>query len=160
MHNVPLFISGKFFSSQSDTCLPVHNPTDNSIIAEVPIATRDEVDQAVMAASEAFRTWRKVPVVERARIMMTYQSLLKEHQDEIAELLSLDTGKVIADAKGELWRGIEVVEQAMNMPSLLMACSTTSIPRQSSPLASAITLPVSRLSNSAISSWCSLSRLW
>ena len=129
MQQVPLFINGKFVASNSENRLKVHNPADNSVIAEVPNATADEIDQAVAAAKEAFKTWRQVPVVERARIMMTYQALLKEHQDEIAELLSQDTGKVLADARGELWRGIEVVEQAMNMPSLLMGETVENVAR-------------------------------
>jgi len=129
MQHVPLYINGKTHQSDSTSTLPVHNPADNSLIAEVPNATRDEINLAVTAAADAFTTWRQVPVTERARVMMAYQALLKSHQDEIAELLSLDTGKVIADAKGELWRGIEVVEQAMNMPSLLMGETVENVAR-------------------------------
>ena len=129
MHQVPLFINGSNFSSQSESRIAVHNPADNSVIAEVPNAAEAEVDLAVKAAAEAFKTWRQVPVIERARVMMAYQALLKQHQDEIAELLSHDTGKVIADARGELWRGIEVVEQAINMPSLLMGETVENVAR-------------------------------
>ena len=129
MQHVPLYINGKTHQSDTTSTLPVHNPADNSLIAEVPNATRDEINLAVTAAADAFTTWRQVPVTERARVMMAYQALLKSHQDEIAELLSLDTGKVIADAKGELWRGIEVVEQAMNMPSLLMGETVENVAR-------------------------------
>lgn len=129
MKQVPLLIDGEFFASRSDRRTAVKNPADGSVIAEVPNASPDEINRAVDAATAAFTHWRRVPVVERARIMMAYQALLKAHQDEIAELLSLDTGKVIADAKGELWRGIEVVEQAMNMPSLLMGETVENVAR-------------------------------
>jgi len=129
MQQVPLFINGKSVTSASTQQLDVFNPADNTVIAQVPNATAGEVNQAVAAAAAAFKQWRQVPVVERARVMMAYQALLKSHQDEIAELLSLDTGKVIADAKGELWRGIEVVEQAMNMPSLIMGETLENVAR-------------------------------
>ena len=62
------------------------------------------------------KTWKETPPPERARLMMTYQSLLKQHQDEIAEILSKENGKTFEDAKGDVWRGIEVVEQAANIP--------------------------------------------
>lgn len=129
MQHVPLYINGQAVPSSSEQLLDVFNPADNSVIARVPKATADEVNQAVSAATTAFQQWRQVPVVERARIMMAYQALLKSRQDEIAELLSLDTGKVIADARGELWRGIEVVEQAMNMPSLIMGETVENVAR-------------------------------
>jgi len=61
-----------------------------------------------------------VPVPERARLMMRYQHLLKENHDEIATILAEETGKTFADAKGDVWRGIEVVEQAANICSMMM----------------------------------------
>jgi malonate-semialdehyde dehydrogenase (acetylating)/methylmalonate-semialdehyde dehydrogenase len=61
-----------------------------------------------------------VPVPERARLMLRYQALLKEHHDELGEILARDTGKTFEDAKGDVWRGIEVVEHAANIPTLLM----------------------------------------
>lgn len=129
MHHVPLLINGQFVTSRSENHIAVKNPADNSTIAQVPCATQDEVEQAVTAAAEAFHSWRHVPVPERARVMMAYQALLKKHHEEIAELLSRDTGKVLADARGELWRGIEVVEQAMNMPALMMGETVENVAR-------------------------------
>tara|TARA_R110000823_G_scaffold119998_20_gene244567 strand:- start:5433 stop:6929 length:1497 start_codon:yes stop_codon:yes gene_type:complete len=117
---VPLFINGEFVHSRSDEKLPVTNPANQQLLAEVPHATREEVEQAVASAVAAFRLWKEVPVVERARLMMRYCQLLKEHHDDLAELLSQDTGKTFEDAKGDVWRGIEVVEQAANVPSNMM----------------------------------------
>jgi malonate-semialdehyde dehydrogenase (acetylating)/methylmalonate-semialdehyde dehydrogenase len=117
---VPLFINGEFVQSKSDTKLPVTNPANQQLLAEVPFATHAEVDAAIASAKDAFRTWRDVPIAERARLMMRYQALLKEHHDELGELLAQDTGKTFEDAKGDLWRGIEVVEQAANVPSNMM----------------------------------------
>ncbi len=119
-HQVPLFIDGEFVASNSEHRLPVTNPANQQLLAEVPLATHAEVEQAVASAVAAFKTWKEVPVAERARLMMRYCQLLKEHHDDLAELLSQDTGKTFEDAKGDVWRGIEVVEQAANVPSNVM----------------------------------------
>ena len=120
MKRVPLFINGEFVQSNAEQTQPVFNPANQQIIAQVPMATATEVDLAVASAKAAFETWRLVPIAERARVMMRYQALLKEHHDELAEILSQDTGKTFEDAKGDVWRGIEVVEQAANVPSNMM----------------------------------------
>ena len=117
---VPLYIDGEFVASKSEQWIPVTNPATQEVIAQVPVATQSEMDAAVESAREAFKTWKEVPVSERARVMMRYQALLKEHQEEIAETLAQETGKTFEDAKGDVWRGIEVVEHAANIPSLLM----------------------------------------
>lgn len=129
MNIVPLLINGEFVSSQSEYVIDVTNPADNSVIAQAPCATLEEIDGAVEAAKKAFETWREVPISERARVMMRYQHLLKEHHDEIAEILSLETGKTLADAKGDVWRGIEVVEQAMNVPAMMMGETAENVAR-------------------------------
>lgn len=120
MKRVPLFINGEFVQSSSQQVMPVINPANQQVLAEVPMATATEVDLAVASAKAAFETWRLVPVAERARVMMRYQALLKEHHDELGEILANDTGKTFEDAKGDVWRGIEVVEQAANVPSNMM----------------------------------------
>ncbi|MEQ8515353.1 MAG: aldehyde dehydrogenase family protein, partial [Chromatocurvus sp.] len=117
---VPLFINGEFVQSASSEKRDVLNPASQAVLAEVPFATANEVDVAVASAKDAFQTWRNVPVAERARLMMRYQALLKEHHDELGEILAHDTGKTFEDAKGDVWRGIEVVEQAANIPSNMM----------------------------------------
>ncbi len=129
MKQVPLLIAGEFVASKTSTFIDVTNPANNEVIAQAPIATTDEMDAAIAAAKEAFETWREVPVTERSRVMMRYQALLKEHHDEIAEILSQETGKTFVDAKGDVWRGIEVVEQAMNMPALMMGETVENVAR-------------------------------
>jgi malonate-semialdehyde dehydrogenase (acetylating)/methylmalonate-semialdehyde dehydrogenase len=129
MQHVPLLINGEFISSESQQFIDVTNPADNSVIAQAPIATDAEIEAAVTSAKEAFLTWREVPVPERARVMMRYQQLLKEHHDEIATLLSSETGKTFDDAKGDVWRGIEVVEQAMNVPAMMMGETAENVAR-------------------------------
>jgi len=117
---VPLFINGEFVQSSSSEKLPVTNPANQQLLAEVPYATEAEVNAAVASAVEAFASWKNVPVAQRARLMMSYCQLLKDHHDELGELLAQDTGKTFEDAKGDVWRGIEVVEQAANVPSNMM----------------------------------------
>ncbi|MCK6263420.1 CoA-acylating methylmalonate-semialdehyde dehydrogenase [Vibrio sp. ZSDE26] len=118
--SVPLFIDGKFIQSTSDQWVEVTNPATNDVIAKVPCATESEMSRAVESAKEAFKAWRNIAVPERARLMLRYQHLLKENHDQIATLLSKETGKTVVDAKGDVWRGIEVVEQAANIASNMM----------------------------------------
>lgn len=119
-HSVPLFIDGEFRQSVSQEWVDVTNPATNEVLARLPCATEEEMSAAVRSALAAFESWKKVPVPERARLMLRYQHLLKEHHDELAQLLSQETGKTTADAKGDVWRGIEVVEQAANIASNMM----------------------------------------
>ncbi|MBF7072704.1 CoA-acylating methylmalonate-semialdehyde dehydrogenase [Glaciecola sp. MH2013] len=120
MNKIEQLINGQFVSSATSQFIEVTNPADNSVIAHAPCATDAELASAISSAETAFSTWKKVPVPERARLMMRYQHLLKEHHDEIATILSEETGKTFADAKGDVWRGIEVVEQAANVCSMMM----------------------------------------
>ena len=126
---VPLLINGEFIQSKSSDTLPVLNPATQSVLAEVPLATEQEVETAVQGAKAAFELWRHTPVTERARLMLRYQHLLKAHQEEIAKILAEDTGKNLEDAMGDVWRGIEVVEHACNIPSLLMGESVENVAR-------------------------------
>ncbi|TDP28942.1 methylmalonate-semialdehyde dehydrogenase [acylating] [Idiomarina aquatica] len=126
---VPLYIDGEFVASKSEQWIPVTNPATQEVIAEAPCATQSEMEAAVASAREAFKTWKEVAVSERARVMMRYQALLKEHHDEIAEILAQETGKTFEDAKGDVWRGIEVVEHAANIPSLMMGETVENVAR-------------------------------
>lgn len=129
MKHVPLLINGEFKNSDATQHIDVTNPANNEVIAQAPCATEDEISQAIASAKTAFETWKDVPVTERARLMMRYQALLKEHQKDIAETLAQETGKTFDDAMGDVWRGIEVVEQAMNVPSLMMGETAENVAR-------------------------------
>lgn len=119
-NRIPLFIDGEFTASESSQYIPVTNPATQELLAELPFATEAEMEKAIESAKSAFKKWRDVPVSDRARLMMRYVALLKENHDALGELVSQDTGKTFADAKGDVWRGIEVVEQAANIPSSMM----------------------------------------
>ncbi|HEY9119216.1 MAG TPA: CoA-acylating methylmalonate-semialdehyde dehydrogenase [Marinobacter sp.] len=130
MKNVPLYIAGEFVQSQTDQWIDVTDPATNEVIARAPCTTDGEMRRAIDNAGEVFKTWKETPVSERARVMMRYQALLKEHHDEIAEILSSETGKTFEDAKGDVWRGIEVVEHAANVPSLMMGETVENVARE------------------------------
>ena len=115
--DVPLHIGGEAYPSVSEQWIEVTDPADQSLLARVPKATSAEIELAVRTAHDAYLLWRDVPASERARVMFNYQHLLKTHHDELAALLARETGKNLADAKGDVWRGIEVVEQACAIAS-------------------------------------------
>jgi len=114
------FIGGKWVPAQTEAADPVPNPATGEILAQVPISTRQDLDAAVAAAREAWRTWRETPVPHRARILFRYQQLLVEHWDELARLVTMENGKSYEEAYGEVQRGIECVEFAAGAPTLLM----------------------------------------
>jgi malonate-semialdehyde dehydrogenase (acetylating)/methylmalonate-semialdehyde dehydrogenase len=123
------YIDGGFRRGAADDTIAVTNPATQEVIARAPRTTAAEIDRAVLAAKSAYQQWRRVPAPERARLMMKYQMLLKERQDEIAGLISLETGKIFSDAQGDIWRGIEVVEQACNTPALMMGEMSENVAR-------------------------------
>jgi malonate-semialdehyde dehydrogenase (acetylating)/methylmalonate-semialdehyde dehydrogenase len=121
--NAPLlknFINGAWVESSSTKSEPVFNPATEEIIAYVPISLKTDVDSAVVAAAEAFKTWSKTPVPRRARILFKYQQLLVEHWEELAKIVTLENGKSYHEAHGEVLRGIECVEFAAGTPTLMM----------------------------------------
>jgi malonate-semialdehyde dehydrogenase (acetylating)/methylmalonate-semialdehyde dehydrogenase len=129
MHTVPSLINGELVHSPQSQLIPVTDPATNLPIAQLACTTDTELSLAVASAKTAFEQWKEVPASERARVMMRYQQLLKEHHDDIACLLSSESGKTLADAKGDVWRGIEVVEQAMNIPSMMMGETAENVAR-------------------------------
>ena len=128
--DVPLYIGGEACASTSEAWIEVTNPADQSLLARVPKATPAEVERAVRSAHDAYLLWRDVPAPERARVMFNYQHLLKAHHDELASLLAQETGKNLADARGDVWRGIEVVEQACGIASQTMGETMGNVARR------------------------------
>jgi malonate-semialdehyde dehydrogenase (acetylating)/methylmalonate-semialdehyde dehydrogenase len=99
--------------------LPVSNPATGQVVREVAAASREDVSAAVAAASAAFAGWRATTPLKRARVMFRYKDLLERNADRIVALITEEHGKVLDDARGELMRGIEVVEYACGAPELL-----------------------------------------
>ncbi|MGO2884723.1 MAG: CoA-acylating methylmalonate-semialdehyde dehydrogenase [Psychrobacter celer] len=118
MHHVQQLINGQFVNSTTNEWIDITDPATQEVIAKVPQTTDDEINQAVAAAQTAFQTWRKTPITTRARIFLKYQQLIREHMDELAETLTAEQGKTIADARGDVFRGLEVVEHAAGIANL------------------------------------------
>jgi malonate-semialdehyde dehydrogenase (acetylating)/methylmalonate-semialdehyde dehydrogenase len=121
------FIGGNSVSGASGRFGDVFNPALGSASARVPLASTAEVDRAVAAAKAAFPAWSEVAPIKRARVMFKFKQLLDEHHDELAELITREHGKVFSDAKGEVMRGIEIVEFACGIPNLLKTDFTDQI---------------------------------
>ena len=118
--HVPLLINGEFVQSKSTEWREVVNPATQERLARVPMATADEVAAAIASAQAAFKTWRKTPIDQRARIFLKLQQLIRDNIKSLAATLTAEQGKTLADAEGDVFRGLEVVEHAANIGSLQM----------------------------------------
>lgn len=114
------FIGGQWVTALGEHYDDVPNPATGEIIARVPMSTKEDVDKAAQAASKAFESWKKVAVPRRARILFSYQQLLVQHWDELARIITTENGKSYSEAHGEVQRGIECVEFAAGIPTLMM----------------------------------------
>ncbi|MEK4760967.1 CoA-acylating methylmalonate-semialdehyde dehydrogenase [Viridibacillus sp. FSL E2-0187] len=114
------FINGQWVKSSTESYIEVPNPATGEILAEVPISTQEDLEKAVEAAKQAFTSWKKVAVPQRARILFKYQQLLIENWDELAKIITVENGKNYTEAYGEVQRGIECVEFAAGAPTLMM----------------------------------------
>lgn len=120
LQTVKLLIDGEWVESQSSEWHDIVNPATQQVLAKVPFATASEVDAAIAAAQRAFQTWKLTPIGARMRIMLKLQALIREHSKRIAAVLSAEQGKTIADAEGDIFRGLEVVEHACSIGTLQM----------------------------------------
>jgi malonate-semialdehyde dehydrogenase (acetylating)/methylmalonate-semialdehyde dehydrogenase len=121
------YINGVWVESKTTQYEDIYNPATKEVIAQVPISTKEDVDYAVEVAAKAFEEWRNVPVQKRARILFNYQQLLQKNQEELARIITLENGKNLTEAIGEVGRGIENVEFAAGAPTLMMGDSLTTI---------------------------------
>lgn len=113
--------------SKTDKYEDVINPATGEVLCQVPISTRAELDQAAVIAEQAFEKWSQVAVPRRARVLFGFQQLLIQHKEELARLITLENGKNLSEARGEVQRGIENVEFAAGAPTLMMGDSLASI---------------------------------
>ncbi|HYF92723.1 MAG TPA: CoA-acylating methylmalonate-semialdehyde dehydrogenase [Symbiobacteriaceae bacterium] len=126
---VPLLIGGQWVTESEVPQGTILNPADGRPLAQVPLCGPAQVDRAVAAAKAAYPTWSQVPPVERARYLFRYRALLDQHFEAIARLIATEHGKTVADARGSLRRGLEVVEFACGIPTLLMGQALENIAR-------------------------------
>jgi malonate-semialdehyde dehydrogenase (acetylating)/methylmalonate-semialdehyde dehydrogenase len=115
---VKLLIGGKFVESAAREWRDVVNPATQEVLARVPMCGAEEVDQAVKSAADAFKSWRTVPIGQRARIMLKLQELIRRDMKKLAACLTAEQGKTLPDAEGDIFRGLEVVEYASSIGTL------------------------------------------
>ena len=113
------FIDGKITKGSSKKVSKVFNPATGEQIAEVNLASKNDINLAVEKANAAFLDWSRKPPAQRARVIFKFKELIEKNSDEITKLIVLEHGKVYEDAKGSLTRGLEVVEFACGIPHLL-----------------------------------------
>ncbi len=113
------YIAGERVEGQSGRFLDVYDPSVGEVQARTPLATADEVDRAVAAAREAFPGWAGTSPAKRAQVLFAFRDLVRREHDDLARLLSSEHGKVFEDAKGDVQRGLEVIEFACGIPHFL-----------------------------------------
>ena len=123
------YFGGAWRRSSATEFLDVRNPATAETLVRVPLASRGEVDEAVQAAQAAFDDWRRTPPLERVQYLFKFKRLLEEHFDEIAALTTQECGKTLGESRGELQRGLENVEVACGIPSLMMGYNSEDIAR-------------------------------
>ncbi len=119
LERLPLWIGGKPVSAKTTRYGEVTNPATGEVIRHVPLGNAADVDAAVAAAATALPFWRAYPPLRRARILMKFRELMDAHRKDLAKIITQEHGKTLADAEGEVTRGIEVIEFATGIPHLV-----------------------------------------
>ncbi len=117
------YIGGTWHAAEAAATQEVRNPATDEVLALVPLSDQRDVEAAVQSAAAAFPAWRATPPQERARYFFKLRTLLDEQREELARLITTEMGKTLEDARGEVQRGIENVETACGIPSLMMGYS-------------------------------------
>jgi len=117
---VPSLVGGRWLEVTSEQSSPVYNPSTGRVIARVPASGAADVDAAVKAAAAALPAWAETPAVERARVLFRYWGKLQASLDDLAKIVTREHGKTLSEARASVQRGIEMVEFAAGIPSLLM----------------------------------------
>lgn len=113
-----LFLDGEFVESKTNKWIDLHNPATNEVLTRVPESTPEEMAAAVESCKKAFKSWSQTTVLTRQQMMFKYQQLIKDNMSEIAKLITLEQGKTLIDAEGDVLRGLQVVEHCCSIPSL------------------------------------------
>jgi malonate-semialdehyde dehydrogenase (acetylating)/methylmalonate-semialdehyde dehydrogenase len=129
LETVLMLVGGRWEESRSDRFGAVFNPSTGREIARVPLGTAEDIDRAVRAAASALPAWADTPVVERVRILFRFRERLADQADELSRLVTREQGKTLTESRASVQRGIEMVEFACGIPSLLMGESLPNIAR-------------------------------
>ncbi|ADI14350.1 CoA-acylating methylmalonate-semialdehyde dehydrogenase [Truepera radiovictrix] len=123
------YIGGSWTRSKTRDYLDVHNPATAEVIARAPLSAKEEVDSAVKAALEAFGAWRMTPVTERVQPLFKLKALIEANLDELARTITLECGKTYKESLAEMQRGVENLEVACGMPTLIQGTNNEDIAR-------------------------------
>ena len=123
------YIAGEWQQSKTTDYLEVINPATSGVLAEVPLSLADDLNQAVAAADSAFTTWRRIPPTERVQYLFKLKTLLEQHREEIAKIVTAECGKTLKESQGELQRAIENVEVACGIPTSMQGYNSEDIAR-------------------------------
>ena len=126
---VPICIGGEWQEPNDLPATPVYNPSTGEVIAQTPACVAEHVNAAVEAADAAFPAWWETPPTERARLFFRFKSLLEEHFEDLVRSNTREHGKTLVESRGDMRRGIEMVEFACGIPSLLMGENLENIAR-------------------------------
>src|SRR5437899_7650827 len=116
---IPHYVNGQRAPGRSGHFGDVYNPASGEVTGRVPLASVAEIDAAVEAAAAAFPGWAATPPHMRARVLFGFRDLVERESDPLAAIVAAEHGRVVADAKGELTRGLGVVEFACGIPQML-----------------------------------------
>ncbi|RKP13520.1 Aldehyde/histidinol dehydrogenase [Piptocephalis cylindrospora] len=119
-HETQLYINGEWINSQTQDWIDLHNPATQELVTRVPQATSAELAEAARSSELAFKTWKKTSILSRQRILLDLQARIRQEMDPIARSIVEEQGKTFTDAKGDVLRGLQVVEAACGIPDLLL----------------------------------------
>jgi malonate-semialdehyde dehydrogenase (acetylating)/methylmalonate-semialdehyde dehydrogenase len=129
VEKVRTLVGGRWETPACPRSGEVYNPSTGRVIAQVPLCTAAEVDRAVQAAAAALPAWAETPAVERARVLFRFRDLLDRHAEELAHSVTREHGKTLAESRASVQRGVEMIEFACGVPSLLMGQTLPNIAR-------------------------------
>src|SRR5690349_22569963 len=112
------YVGGDFVAPNGRTFLDVYDPSSGNVISKVPLSESAEVDAAVTAARAAFPAWAATPIKERVQVFYRYKTLLEQHIDELAALVSEENGKIESEARAEVLKAAELTEFACSLPQI------------------------------------------
>lgn len=117
------YINGEWIASTGTETIEVINPATEEVLALSPLGTVKDVDKAVAAAKDAFKTWRRTPAIDRTQCLFRLKTLLEENVESLVKLCTQEHGKTLVESRGDVRRGIQMVETACGIPTLLMGQS-------------------------------------
>lgn len=126
---LPNYINGQWCNSETPNHLDIINPATTEVLAQVPLSTVGELNQAAEAAAIAFPSWRRTPATERVQYLFKLKNLLEENFADLAQTITQECGKTLGESQGELRRAIENVEIACGIPILMQGYNSEDIAR-------------------------------